>query len=303
MSLSDFLSSSRGPGLVGLVLAIVVLAGFVLLGTLTLDERFQGGGKSMEGMARENESEISLLKTQLQAMKEKLAEYAVRHQQTAQLTELNIKIEQAKGAHAMTMEKLAQANAEADNIEEQMQDYKARYREHIRAEAVGTTMDKLTTLNGTTYEQVKISSVSAIGVNILHNSGSCRISYEDLPAAMQEHYQFEAEEAEMLQRRENDQKIQHALSIEATKRSVERQQQQKLVERKTREGDERQRAIAQLASRISSLNSSINNMQNQIVQESYKGISRAPQMREKLETLKQSKTQLESKLNQLLTSP
>lgn len=50
MGFTDMMSSGRGAGVIGSIMAVVVLGGFVLLFVLVFDEGLQGGGETIESV-------------------------------------------------------------------------------------------------------------------------------------------------------------------------------------------------------------------------------------------------------------
>jgi hypothetical protein len=62
MSFSDMMSSGRGPGVIGMLMALVVLVGFGVLFMFATDEGFQGGDQSIESIIKHQAGDIESLK-------------------------------------------------------------------------------------------------------------------------------------------------------------------------------------------------------------------------------------------------
>jgi hypothetical protein len=79
-----------------------------------------------------------------------------------------------------------------------MEAYADSYRASIRTSAVGKELPELKTGSGVTYTGVKIRKVDDVGMDITHSGGLTRVPYNELPADMQDLYQFTAEKKDKL---------------------------------------------------------------------------------------------------------
>lgn len=102
------------------------------------------------------------------------------------------RLKAAEAAHREKMEKDHTQALEVARLQKELE----RSRDKARSEAVGTKMDGLQTLDGKSYTNVEIREASAIGISIRHDSGVARVSYDNLPQAMQERYHFDPKEKE-----------------------------------------------------------------------------------------------------------
>ena len=59
---NDILSGGRGPGMIGMILALVVLAGFGVLYLFVFDEGMQGADQAIESVVSRQDKEIDSLK-------------------------------------------------------------------------------------------------------------------------------------------------------------------------------------------------------------------------------------------------
>lgn len=303
MSLSDFISSSKGPGFIGFLLAAAVLGGFVILGTLTLDDRFQGGGATTQGLIDQDAQTIHQLHEQLDVLEGRVRDNAGLEQAAQSFDDLKTGIQLAQGSLANNQALLASTREGNVAIKNDLEAYKNRYRSVVREAAAGTELESFTTLDGITYHKVRINRIGDVGMNITHSDGSARIPFAKLPQAMQDFYQFDAQNAKKAIMAETDVSEQHvmanaeALQAEQAKRGT-----------KQREADfaakvEREKNAAELSQKIRDYSTEINELEMAITRESYKSISRAPQMREQLTAMKQAKRDLESRLQSIRSKP
>lgn len=299
MSFSDLMSSAKGPGVIGLLLALTVLGGFLILGTLTLDEAFQGGGRTINSVIREQKDEIDRHKARLGDLKEDLARMAVREQISKKL---DIRISEIKSREeSLAKAKLASVRLleEIDGIQQALEDYKSRYRTKVRNAAKESSMEQLETLSGRVYHQVEVREVNSVGMLISHRDGSTRIPYRDLPVDMQDHFQFDLEEKERKAAAEALARKKHLRAVALAREEKKRQTERRQAEDKRAAAVRREHAIAAISARIGTLTNDISDLGRRIESESRKTISRAPQMRERLTKMRREKKELENKLRTL----
>jgi hypothetical protein len=189
MSFSDMMTSARGPGVIGMLMALVVLIGFGLLFMFAFDEGFQGGKITIESEIASQAKEVEGLRSTV-AERESLLNLAPARTAAADKLRL-LKIS------STTLEEKA-ARLKSDIKEETMaiQDlakdwsaYKDEYREFVRSKARGEVLELLEARDGTVYRDVNIREVTAIGIQIRHADGFKRLQFEELSDEMQDFHQ------------------------------------------------------------------------------------------------------------------
>ena len=93
MGFTDLLSSSRGPGVIGTLLALLVLVGFGTLYLFVFDEGLQGGQKTIEAVIRDQGLEIENHKIQIQNARERLERAAVFKAKGKEADDLKVRAE------------------------------------------------------------------------------------------------------------------------------------------------------------------------------------------------------------------
>ena len=184
------MESSRGPGFIGTLLALVVLAIFVLFYLFAFDEGMQGGGRNIQSVIAEQERDIGRLREDTR----------LRGKELERLPKLNENQKALSSAMRENRDLETQINGLKDSVASTSSDislkakefetYKDDYRAFVRGKAKGEIMEKLETTKGT-YDNVTIREVTAIGMQIRHEGGLKRVPYEELPAKMQDYYQFD----------------------------------------------------------------------------------------------------------------
>jgi hypothetical protein len=303
MSFSDLMSSGKGPGVIGLLLALVVLGGFLLLGTLTLDEQFQGGGRTITSVISNQEEQIESLRRDLEYSEGKLASLVERKRIADDLAKAKVGVSRQQALVAELGVKVADTGEEITALKHAFEDYKTKYRTVVRDAAKGTALDEFETLDGEVYKQVSIREVNSVGMLISHRDGSKRIPYANLPREMQDLYQFDAEEMEAKKAAEALARKQHLLATAAAQKASQEQSEQNQIEQQRANTVKREQAISAISSRITSLTDEIRTMESNIDSETQKKFSRAPQLREQLVVMRREKVELESKLRGLRANP
>lgn len=191
MGFTDLVSSGRGPGIIGTLIALFVLAGFGTLYVLVFDESTQGGKKTITAVVRDQGMELEGKKTQLAFVKDEIVRAARLKEQEKELRELTAKteatakqIEEAKAQEAADRDAVAAATKE-------WEDYKSEYRTSTWAKAKGRQLGTLKTASGGVFENAVIRKIDHAGMDIICSSGPKNIKYEELPVALQDEFQFD----------------------------------------------------------------------------------------------------------------
>ena len=197
--LSDLLTSSKGPGVVGTVLALIVLLGF---GGLLLLVGIESPGSGLGVQIKDKEKKINDLTGSMQHWKEAAVEYRKNREEVEKLEGVNAKIKRRKGYVELAKSDNDAIRAEIEELRKKFEDYKKQYRIAERARAVGEEMDTLTTKSGKVYHQVKIKNVTALEMRFSHRDGNTGVSYKELPDELQDRFQFSETDAQVMQEKE-----------------------------------------------------------------------------------------------------
>jgi hypothetical protein len=190
MSFSDMMSSGRGPGVIGMVMALVVLLGFGLLFMYASDET-ERGGRSIESVIAQQAKDIESYQANIISSQKNLDLAPARTANAKELARLK-RSNQALAEKATGLAQAIEAGKAAIALKLQaLAAYKDEYRAYARGKAKGEAIAKLETLTGAVYNEVSIREVTAIGIQIRHADGQKRIPFEELPEAMKDHFQFD----------------------------------------------------------------------------------------------------------------
>lgn len=213
ISFSDLMSSGRGPGVIGMVMALIVLLGFGLLFMFAFDDRYQGGGRTIEALIIHQAQDIQRDKTAIEAGNKQLEQASVRVADARELSRLKRESTANEEKIGVLKNKIVAGKAEIVQRIQALENYKTSYRTFARGKAKGEVIEKLETLSGAVYKNVSFREVTAIGIQIRHDDGSKRIPYEELPAAMQDRFQFDPKEKEKAVATETADRAEHEASV------------------------------------------------------------------------------------------
>lgn len=191
--ITDLLTSSKGPGVIGTLLALVVLIGF---GSLMFLVSQESSGTNVEFQIKEKQQNIITAENRITKWETEAAAYKENRKQKSELESLQRNLERRKTDVVGAAGRLEEAKGKLVQAKKNFEKYKEKYRIAERAKAAGETMTKLDTKDNKTYEQVKIIEVTAIGINIMHKAGNTRVAYQRLPDDMQDRFQFTKEGAQ-----------------------------------------------------------------------------------------------------------
>ncbi len=261
MSFSDMMSSGRGPGVIGMILALVVLLGFGVLFMFAFDEGFQGPGKSIESVVKAQAKEIEDDHATIVAGEARLAKAPELVATADSLRKLQLQIKTGVQKIASLKTSVAEGKKAVEAKIKEHEEYKDRYRAFVRGNAKGQTLETLQTVSGAVYKNVTIREVSAVGMQIRHDEGHKRINFDELPAEMRDYYQFDAKQREKALAEEDVGRSQHEAAAAVANQVADAQMA------KQREADvgvakeKIRREMAQKEGQIGALQTEISNLQ------------------------------------------
>ncbi len=193
MGFSDLLTSSRGPGVIGTLLALLVLVGFGTLYIFVFDEGLQGGKKTIQAVVRDQALDIETHKVQIENAKKRIEDGARYKAKGKEADDLKMRagISAEKIAELTTAKSAAESAITAAN--EDWEKYKDEYRASEWAAAKGEKLEDIKTPSGEVFVNVVISGVDHTGVKISHSAGSKTIPPKDLPVDLHDRFQFSEE--------------------------------------------------------------------------------------------------------------
>lgn len=264
MSFSDLMSSGRGPGVIGMLIALFVLIGFGTLFMFAFDEGTMGGDKSLVAMIRDADKEIITGKARIEDGGNTLATIPALRKTAADLLEAKAKKEFLTTRITQRVSEIKEINTGIDSLEEEFADYKNQYRVFVRNNASGTKLEELKTFSGEVYTDVDIRKVTAVGIEIRHRDGHKRIGFEDLPEEMQDFYQFD--KAQMLAevQREAVVRKQHNAAVALSDQAVKEQTAMQKVRDREQASQKAMTLLAAKESRLAIIGQELQNLQSEL---------------------------------------
>lgn len=179
--------------LVGMI--VLVFAGVFF--SLLADKRFNFSKQqnSISHVIEEEKMELENVKRELEKARDHWArDYEPRTGQDELLATINRESFTSSRRRETLAEERDTAAQEMKRVADAFADYQGRYRQQVRADAVGEKVGELTTRAGRTYKDVTIWRVSAAGAEIRHSEGSTRLSPNELPVSWNERFQWDKAE-------------------------------------------------------------------------------------------------------------
>ena len=196
----DLLTSYRGAGVIGTLMGIFVLGGFILLSMFAFDPQYNGSMQSVDSVISAQSREITSLEGQLAEAKHSYLGHLEAKGRQSELEALLEKNEDRKAK----LEKLGRLRERvreaAAKIDAGVASYVRSYRDQIRNDAVGEILPKVMA-SGRVIENATISKVTPAGIHVMYEQGIARIPANELPDELRIRFQFEESEmAEYLER-------------------------------------------------------------------------------------------------------
>lgn len=299
MSFSDMMSSGRGPGVIGMVMALIVLLGFGLLFMFAFDEGFQGEDQSIESVIRNQGKDIKDFQSRIESGRKSLELAPGRVAAAKELS--RFKSESATLQEKITglVQAVESGKTAVVTTKESFESYKNQYRAFVRGKAKGTNLDELKIADGTTYSKVSIRKVDAVGLLIIHEAGQKRVDYEGLPAAMKDYYQFDpVQKADLLKLESTA----HGALSEAVEKQNQEAEEAAAIKRA---GDKEQAKVDAAAkielnkSRIKDLREQLKQLDRDMENEKKKKLANTDSIRNRMSAARKSLDQLESENRKL----
>ena len=257
----DLITSSRGPGVIGTLIALVVLAGFGTLFMFAFDEGMGGGKKSIESIIRDQGVEMESLKTTISDSSKRLVVAPERKKTASEVDETARQTRLNKGKVDAASRIIEKVKLDIVGVEKSIETYKQSYREQIRGEAVGLKYPELKTLTGKTFLDVSINKVDAVGISFRHADGSTRVAFDILPADIKEYFQYDVAEKDRAKAAENLIAGQHAQDVETALDQADRVKETEAMKIAEAEKLQAKNDQAAMIARIADLDVQIKNVQ------------------------------------------
>lgn len=285
-----------------MVMAFCVLLGVGLLAIFAFDGEMQGADQTIEAIVARQAKEMESAQREFSKIEEKLAAAPGLIAVKKELERLKRENSSRDGQIERLQKDVDGASEAVSLMTEGFEAYKKQYRALVRGSAKGQDVGMLKTRDGTVYENVNVRNVSAIGIQIRHSGGMKRIPFENLPAELQEQFQFDPKEKaealaiEKAARQKHEAEVSTA-SLASARLAAER-------EREAAKSSARRsaRELAAKKERIKSLRREIAALEKEILHESRQPLSRAPQMKPQLAAKQRELAELQSDVSRLLNS-
>lgn len=264
MSFTEMMSSGRGPGVIGMVLALIVLIGFGVLFMFAFDEGFQGGGQSIESVIRSQAGDIESTKAQIIQGNKTLALAPGRLDAVKALSTAKLGNKELADRIVKLGADIESGKQEVVSREAAFDAYKDEYRAFVRGKAKGSTLPELKTLDGVLYKNVNIREVTAVGMQIRHDEGQKRIPFENLSEEMKDYYQFDPEQKKDALAKESSDRDQHDAAVAVASDQAD---EQMAIQRQKDAGKAKEaqlREIAKKEAQISGIRDEIRNLQQEM---------------------------------------
>jgi hypothetical protein len=282
MSFSDMMSSGRGPGVIGMLMALVVLIGFGVLFMFATDEGMQGGDQSIESVIRNQAREIEHTQGGIDNGQKSLDGAPERLKNAKEFSRLSRGNESLRGRIQTLGDDIKASKADLAGRIDAFEAYKDEFRAYVRGKAKGESIGVLETKTGAVYKNVNIREVTAVGIQIRHDEGQKRIPFEELPVAMIERFQFDAKQKAAAVEKEQAAWSEHEAAVTAADVVSEGQAAERVAKEAEALRQKNTRLMAAKQARIAPLTEEIKFLQEALLKESEKRFSRAPQMRAQL---------------------
>jgi predicted nucleic acid-binding Zn-ribbon protein len=193
---TDLFTSARGPGVIGLLLALIVLGGFGLLAMMVFEGMEESSGASPAVTLAQDAKTAEILRENIASARKQIDDTKGLRKVASEITDFELAFQSAKNLVADLEDRKSAAEATVMKAAEALSDYKRQYRKSARDSLVGKTYETLKTQSGKTYSNVSVTEVDLSRVQVRHSSGVTGIPLVELPDEIQEFLQIDTAEIE-----------------------------------------------------------------------------------------------------------
>lgn len=191
--LNDFHESTRNVGMVGILLGLLVLAGFCGLGMAVMSG-LKESGPTIESQL-ERQAEISTRVTdELKRERARLEELEGFQAKAGLVETARSELTKEQETIKLAGENVAALQDDLEAGQLSFEEYRDAYRKNERENAIGEVVD-LSSTKGVGFEKCEIKSISPLHLRISRSAGIMGIPYQELPREIQDRFQFGKEEA------------------------------------------------------------------------------------------------------------
>lgn len=262
-------------GITAMLVGLVVLVFTAVALTLVVDGGIGLPSFSSDRLNVQNDGlrdQINNLEIRIEVLKRQRAIASKNRKQVKLCRDLEKQRETAQ-AEAGILRQLIQSERESmELITQGKATHRLRYREFVRAAAIGESYDKITTRLGKEYHDVRISNVTDLGVSISHRNGASCFGFREMPVAWQKRLMYSA--IECAEATAAEQKRQTASIHRRERRAAESSRAIK-SEATNREIADLRRQIASLSMKSSSAGLEASLARNRVTYQHSLGLSQA----------------------------
>lgn len=199
----DMLSSHRGAGFIGTIIAVGIFIALGSLFFLVSDEQFQGGGKTIESEIRDQKAQIEQLHITIEHYKKSIIAGKENQKNAEQFDSLTRQLQSRQERVTAAQEQIVNYNKEIEQLFQTWEQYKTAYRADIRAKTIGAKYPTIVTKSGRTYTNAIIRKIDHMRISVAHDQGSGSIPWHELPPEIIDLLQFTQELADAQSKTEN----------------------------------------------------------------------------------------------------
>lgn len=301
MGFTDLISSSRGPGVIGTFVALIVLGGFATLYFLVFDESMQGGKQTVASMIRDQEVAIDSFKGKIQTYRDKEEEVAQRAVIAREVQSASRQVDTEIAQKTELTQQVAAGQAVLKDLGEKWEAYKDQYRAQVWGEAQGQQLKEFKTVSGKVYTDAKVLGVDHTGMRLMVHSGPVTVAAEELPDELRERYQLSEEKKKAILLAESKGTAAHEGNVEI----ATRQQRIALLGTSIGEKTAAKTALEQTLQNAIDAGprnqAEISRLEYQIGVEKTKKISNAPQLQQQIQNLRKKSEDARNAMPKLRT--
>ncbi|MBK1835275.1 hypothetical protein [Roseibacillus ishigakijimensis] len=189
--MSDFMDGMRSPGAIGVILGIVVLAGFGGLSTMVFDDRFNGDAAArLKAEIQEQKIEILTLENDIEVAERRIAQQQENEGVARELAVVEKSLQPLEERQKELAKAIEEEKVRIEEIGEELLSYRDEYRIYERKRAIGEIFDEIVLTTGKKLQQAEIKEIFADKIRFTTQFGSSSATWKELPESWRDRFQI-----------------------------------------------------------------------------------------------------------------
>jgi chromosome segregation ATPase len=299
MAITDFVEKYRSLAIFGGLVGGLLLAGLIVIFRLIERDDVEAVKVTQRQMVRDQDLVIEEQRAAIAKRQVRLAELEAYRETERKVRDADIEVAAAGSLVTDLQSGNEGLRRQIDALRAELAAYKDHYRQFARLRAKGEKLGTLTTRSDKTFNQAVIAEVDAVGLRVIHAEGKTRIPYEELPAALQDRFQFDSAQRDALLAREAAANTAHRDAADAATSAQQAQRKEADEAAQARHKEETERELAEKKDELAMTNAELLQLNRSLAEEQQKTSRNTGPIKARIAAAQQQRSRLQAEISRL----